>query len=218
MCYVFVADSIFFISLCIKQKGNTMSEINLSITHIDEYATLKEIFLQKGKRVEYAKKEYFILQNQISSIVGWVESGTFHHTCQKEDVESKEHVVCFSFPGEFVSDYASFIHREPAFVNIQAISNCVVYQLSYKDLTEYWETNMVTQRLGRNIAEIMFKMTYKRMLQLYCDTPEERYIALMQRCPDIKERVPLREIASFLGVTPETVSHIRRKLLYESKS
>lgn len=195
-----------------------MSEINLSITHIDEYATLKEIFLQKGERVEYAKKEYFILQNQISSIIGWVESGTFHHTCQKEDVESKEHVVCFSFPGEFVCDYASFIHKEPALVNIQAISNCIVYLLSYTDLVEYWETNMDTQRLGRNIAEMMFKMTYKRMLQLYCDTPEERYHTLMQRCPDLKEKVPLRVIASFLGVTPETVSHIRHKLLYKSKS
>lgn len=196
---------------------STMSEINLSITHIEDYTILKEIFLQNGKKVEYAKKEHFIQKNQTSSIVGWVESGTFHHTCKKDD-ESKEYVVCFSFPGEFVCDYASFIHKEPALVSIQAISNSVIYILSYTDLVEYWETNMTTQRLGRNIAEMMFKMTYKRMLQLYCDTPEQRYLTLMQRCPDLKEKVPLREIASFLGVTPETVSHIRRKLLYKPKS
>jgi len=73
--------------------------------------------------------------------------------------------------------------------------------------------NADTQRLGRNVAESMFKMAYKRMLQAYCDSPEQRYITLMQRCPNLKEEVSLKEIASFIGVTPETVSHIRKKIL-----
>ena len=51
------------------------------------------------------------------------------------------------------------------------------------------------------------------MLQAYCDSPEQRYITLMQRCPNLKEEVSLKEIASFIGVTPETVSHIRKKIL-----
>lgn len=67
--------------------------------------------------------------------------------------------------------------------------------------------------MGRNVAESMFKMAYKRMLQAYCDSPEQRYITLMQRCPNLKEEVSLKEIASFIGVTPETVSHIRKKIL-----
>lgn len=193
-----------------------MSEINLSITHIEDYATLKEIFLQKGKRVEYAKKEYFIQQSQTSSIAGWIENGSFRYTCINE--AGNERIVCFSFKEELVCDYASFTHQEPALINIQAITDCVVYQLSYKELMGYIETNVDTQRLGRNVAESMFKMAYKRMLQAYCDTPEQRYLTLMQRCPNLKEKVPLKEIASFLGVTPETISHIRRKLLQKQKS
>lgn len=72
---------------------------------------------------------------------------------------------------------------------------------------------MEWQRLGRLVAEQLFVMTYKRLLDSYCTTPEERYMDLMRHYPQLKELLPLREIASFIGVTPETVSKIRRKLL-----
>ncbi len=188
-----------------------MSEVNLSISHLNSYTILKEFFLEKGKRVEYTKKEYFLQQNFPSLIAGWIENGSFRYTCMNE--AGNERIVCFSFEKEFVCDYASFIHREPALVSIQAITDCVVYQLTYKELIDFLEMNVDTQRLGRNVAESMFKMAYKRMLQAYCDSPEQRYITLMQRCPNLKEEVPLKEIASFIGVTPETISHIRKKLL-----
>jgi len=190
-----------------------MSEINLSISHLNSYTTLKELFLKKGKRVEYIKKEYFLQQKCLSIIAGWIEYGSFRYTCINET--GNERIVCFSFEGELVCDYASFVHQEPALISIQAITDCVVYQLSYNELMGFIGTNAETQRLGRNVAESMFKMAYKRMLQAYCDTPEQRYLTLMQRCPNLKEKVPLKEIASFLGVTPETISHIRRKLLHK---
>lgn len=79
------------------------------------------------------------------------------------------------------------------------------------DIIEYWETDMKTQRFGRHVAESLFEMVYERLLDSYC-TPEIRYRNLMERCPNLKEVVPLKSIASFLGVTPETISRIRRKL------
>lgn len=74
---------------------------------------------------------------------------------------------------------------------------------------------MDTQRFGRLVAEEIFIAQYKRLLEFYCDTAEQRYIVLLQRCPNFQQQITLKEIASFLGVTPETVSHIRRKLLQE---
>ena len=96
-------------------------------------------------------------------------------------------------------------------VNIQAIADCSVYEISRHDLIEYLETNMETQRFGRYVAENLYEMVYERFLDLYC-SPEIRYKKLIKRCPDLKEAVPLKNIASFLGVTPETISRIRRKL------
>lgn len=68
------------------------------------------------------------------------------------------------------------------------------------------------------VAEQMFVMAYRRLLDSYCCTPKERYVELMRQYPDLKDRRPLKEIASFIGVTPETVSAIRRKLLKDGKS
>jgi len=92
-----------------------------------------------------------------------------------------------------------------------AITECSVYEISRHDIIEYWETDMKTQRFGRHVAESLFEMVYERLLDSYC-TPEIRYRNLMERCPNLKEVVPLKSIASFLGVTPETISRIRRKL------
>ena len=86
------------------------------------------------------------------------------------------------------------------------------------DYLEYLNTGPEEQRFRHKAVEALFEMVYMRLLESYCDTPEQRYVKLMQRCPNLKEKVPLKEIASFLGVTPETVSHIRKKLSYPEKS
>ena len=74
------------------------------------------------------------------------------------------------------------------------------------------------QRLGRRVAEELFAITYDRLLDFYCKTPEEHYLNLIDRYPGLVDVIPLKELASFIGVTPETVSHIRRKLSSKRKS
>lgn len=96
-------------------------------------------------------------------------------------------------------------------VSIQAITDYSVYEILHHDMIEYWETNMETQRFERCVAENLYEMVYERLLDSYC-SPENRYKRLMESCPNLKEAVPLKSIASFLGGTPETVSHIRRNL------
>ena len=66
------------------------------------------------------------------------------------------------------------------------------------------------------MAAQLFVMTYRRLIDSYCSTPEERYIDLMKRYPNLKKLIPLKEIASFIGITPETLSNIRRRLLKKS--
>lgn len=140
---------------------------------------------------------------------GWVEDGTFQYT--HIDEEGEEHIVGYSFTNEYVCDYSSFMKGSLSLVSIQAITDCSVYEISHHDIIEYWETNMEIQRFGRCVAENLYEMVYERLLDSYC-SPEIRYKRLMERCPNLKEAVPLKSIASFLGVTPETVSHIRKKL------
>lgn len=187
-----------------------MVNFNKYMNEID-FSGIKKHFLEKGKSVKLEKKDYFVRQNESCKYVGFVESGIFRYTCT--DNTDNEPVVGYSFTEDFVCDYPSLIKRSGALTNIQAVTDCSVYVLSAKELNDFWETSMDTQRFGRLVAEEHFVEIYERLLGFYCDTPKQRYIALLQRCPNLLQYITLKEIASFLGVTPETVSHIRKKLL-----
>ena len=185
-----------------------MKEFNSYLNNLD-YSLLKDLFARKGILRTYHKKDFFIRQNEVKRFAGWVKHGTFQYT--HIDEEGEEHIVGYAFTDEFVCDYSSFMKSCLSAVSIQALTDCSVYEISRHDIIECWETNMETQRLGRYVAENLYEMVYERLLDSYC-TPEIRYQRLMKRCPDLKDTIPLKSIASFLGVTPETVSRIRRKL------
>ena len=181
-----------------------------------DFSDLESLFVEKGVLKEFKKKEYFVHQDDKTHRIGFVKSGIFRLT--RIDANANEWIIGYAFEGEFLSDYPAMVHQSNSLINIQATTNSEVYMLTSQELNDFWETSMDTQRLGRQIAEMMFEEIYKRLIHFYCDTPEQRYIALMQRCPSLKENVPLKEIASFLGVTPETVSHIRKRMLQNRKS
>lgn len=186
-----------------------MIDFNGYISAID-FSELKKLFYKAGKSIEFKRKDYFVQQNEPCKYVGFIESGIFRYA--RIDSEGSEHIVGFCFAGDFVCDYPSLIKNSNSLTNAQAIVDSTVYMLPIKELNDYWETNMDTQRLGRLAAEEIFIEMYGRLLSFYCDTAEQRYISLLKRYPNLPQYISLKEIASFLGVTPETISHIRRKL------
>lgn len=172
-------------------------------------ADLQKLFQTKGNRRLYKKKDFFVRQHAVSRVAGWVESGTFHYLYH--DAAGKVHVVGYAFAQEFVCDYASFVQVRASKVSIQALADCVVYELPLAELLAFWESDSAAQQMGRRVAENLYAAAYDRFLDTY-NSPEIRYKKLMQRCPGLKEVVPLRSIASYLGVTPETISHIRKRI------
>lgn len=190
-----------------------MGDFNAYIGNLD-YSNFIRFFQENGKLQTYSKNDFFIEQDGASQFIGWIERGMFRYTRVAKN--GKEHIVGYAFSGEFVCDYSSFINQSDSFVYIQAMSDCVVYLLTYQDVISYWETDIETLRFGKHIADSLFTMIYKQLLDIYCDIPEESYLKLMKRCPDLKEKVTLKEIASYLRVTPTTISNIRRKILFGS--
>lgn len=187
-----------------------MENFNNYRSEID-FSEVIKLFTEKGVLCKLKKNDYFVRQNESSNFVGYIESGTIRYTYF--DANEKEHVVGYSFAEDFVCDYPSIIKKSNSITGMQAVTDSVFYVLSKDNISDYLEKSVDTQRFGRMVAESMFLEVYNRLISFYRDTPEERYRSLIKRHPDILNLVSLKEIASFIGVTPETVSHIRRKLL-----
>ena len=175
-----------------------------------EFAALADWFRSDGEVVHYAAGDRFARQgcrNRHCVVVG---RGAFRYVHATEAGE--RHVVGYAFAGEFVGDYISMRNGVPAWVSIEAMCDSRVLTLTGERLEKFYRTDAAHERLGRTVAEHMLAEIYERLLQSYVSTPQERYESLLARCPGLLELVPLRELASFLGVRPETLSRIRRRV------
>ena len=175
-----------------------------------ELAALADWFRSDGEVVHYAAGDRFARQGCRNRHCGVVGRGAFRYVHATEAGE--RHVVGYAFAGEFVGDYISMRNDVPAWVSIEAMCDSRVLTLTGERLEKFYRTDAAHERLGRTVAEHMLAEIYERLLQSYVSTPQERYESLLARCPGLLELVPLRELASFLGVRPETLSRIRRRV------
>lgn len=188
-----------------------MEEFNSYIKH-PELGILKDLCIRHGKLIRLHKKDFFCHQGEITLYVAYIEEGLLRYTCLN-DSEGKEFSVGFAFTHEFVADYPGCLYSIPSEVTIQAVTDCILYRLPVDTLKRFIEENPQGPYIARIMAEQLFLQIYPRLLDTYRKTTEERYTELLQRCPYIIDVLSLREIASFLRVTPETISHIRKKIL-----
>lgn len=100
-------------------------------------------------------------------------------------------------------------------MNIQSIQKSIIYKLPISEINAYFNDSMELQYFGRRLSEVALFSTAQRIISIYCDTAEERYLKLIKRCPDILNRITLKELASYIMVTPETLSRIRKKVLLQ---
>lgn len=149
-----------------------MDKFNIKDSH-PNISRLEKLFLEEGVFTKFKKNEYLVQQNEKTNQIGFIKSGMFR--LSHIDADANEWIVGYSFVNDFVCDYPSFIKQATSTVNIQATTECEVYLLSLNRLNQFWETDMDTQRLGRQIAEAMFAEIYQRLLGFYCDSPEQRY-------------------------------------------
>ena len=126
----------------------------------------------------------------------------------------KEHITWFSFEGEFVVDYPTFLYDRPAQTTIEAMMPSRVIRVTGEQMNQFFSQNIETMELRAVIAEHLLCQFRSRYLDLHCTTPRERYDLLMKRCPGIIEHLALQDIASFLNVTPKTISMIRKEITF----
>ena len=188
-----------------------MENFNLQYAQHPSLDLLKDFLLKHGTYKPVKKKEAFSSQGKINSQGAYIKSGAFRYTCV--DDRGNEHIVGYAFPHEFVGDLDTWINPSHPFpVTIEAICDCEIYCTNYQAMKHFFDTSMETQHIRCVLAEQLYSIIYRRLLDFYCKNTEELYLSLLNRCPDIQKYITLKEIASFLQVTPETISHIRKRL------
>jgi CRP-like cAMP-binding protein len=163
-------------------------------------------FLKKG--------EYLLRAGQVCEHVSFVNQGSLRVYSIINDQEVSNY---FFFENTYATDYASFLTRKPSDTSIIAMEDVEVMQLNYANMQMLYEKIPSWQKYGRLMAEHVFLLAEERAKTLQHNSPESLYLKIMQEMPQVLERIPLQYIASYMGIQPESLSRIRKRLMTEEK-
>ena len=160
-------------------------------------------------QVRYVAKGEFIDQpGKVSNYVFWVEKGLLR---DYQIIDGKESISAF-FPDQtYGSVYDSFLTRTPSNYYVDAVEDSTLILLGYEDMQSYYAKYPALERFGRKIAEFLFIFLSQRVHSLQNESAEKRYRDFVNAWPNLQQRIPQYMIASYLGVTPEALSRIRKR-------
>lgn len=170
-----------------------------------------ELFSSKLKKRKFPKKKKLLELGQIEQYLSFIEKGIVRLFIPNED-EEKEITFGFCFENEFLSAYDSFLTRESSLYEVQTISESIIWNISYEDLEFVYQNTKAGNMIGRVFSERLFLIKSKREQSLLNDSAEERYLKLFVERPNLLTEVPLKYIASYIGVTPQALSRIRKRI------
>jgi len=183
--------------------------------YLDQIATISQsdwdFFTSKLQRRVIPKKAVFLKLNAIENHISFIESGVVRLFIPKENPE-KEITFGFSFKDQFISAYDSFLTQKPSAYQLQALTETTILSITYADLQEVYNTTQIGNLIGRLTAERLFLLKSKREQNLLNLTAEERYMKLFKERPDLIKVIPLKYISSYIGVTAQALSRIRKRL------
>lgn len=183
--------------------------------YLDQIATISEedwnFFISKLKRRVIPKKTVFLKVNEIENHISFIESGVVRLYIPKDNPD-KEITFGFSFKDQFISAYDSFLTQKPSAYQLQALTDTTLLSISYNDLQLVYNTTQIGNLIGRLTAERLFLIKSKREQNLLNLTAEERYLNLFKERPELLKVIPLKYISSYIGVTSQALSRIRKRL------
>ena len=171
------------------------------LNQLDDLITLKK--LKKG--------ELLLTENQVCNEIVFIKKGIlrsyfFNH--QGDEVTN-----CFAFENEFMASFSSFITRELAQENIQALADTELQIITHENLEKLYKIGIHWQEIGRKLTEMEYVTLQKRMISFQKLSGKERYEELYKNHQKYIQLIPLQYLASYLGITPRHLSRIRKAAL-----
>lgn len=183
------------------------------LSQIKKYHTLsneaQNALIDCFQKVTAYKNDYLLNEGNICRKLYFLEKGALRGFY---NVEGKEITHWFAFENDFVTSFHSFITGEASVENIQFIENSVLWAISKNELTSLLNRYQEIERLLRIAYEKYYIRLEERYVNAQFKTARELYENLLHQTPHILERVPLGYVASYLGISQETLSRIRSRL------
>ncbi|MTI33262.1 Crp/Fnr family transcriptional regulator [Xanthovirga aplysinae] len=158
----------------------------------------------------FRKGEYLLQQGEVCTNYFFIETGLARLFGINR--VGKEHIIQFAPEGWFVSDRESTFFKQPSSYFIQAIEDTKAFLLDEQFILKLSESNPAFVEFNNKLLHNHIRNMTKRVYQLLSATAEERYLAFTKTYPDILLRVPQIMVASYLGITPESLSRVRKDL------
>jgi CRP-like cAMP-binding protein len=167
--------------------------------------------LEKFKERKTARNEYLLKEGSVCNESHIIEEGITRSYIF--DLEGNDITTAFSSKQMFASDLLSFFKRTPSKENIQALTDCQTWYITYDDMQESFHTIPEFREFGRLNIINQFGILQQRMLSMLQQTAEQRYGDLVETNPQILQHAPLKYIATYLGITDTSLSRIRKEFI-----
>lgn len=160
--------------------------------------------------MEFVKNDFLLKENKISKATFVLEAGYIRsYTFDNNGVEVTTNI--FSAPC-FVNDFLSFFKQKPTSENYQCLTPCKIWTMSYENVQNCFHNYPEFRELGRMMLVTNYSILHERMLGMIKDSAENRYLKLLSKHPEIFQNIPLKIIASYLGITDTSLSRIRKEI------
>lgn len=170
----------------------------------------RELITREGELRFYSRGEDFFTAGKVAPYFGYIKSGTLTYVAYSEAGEG--HVIGLEFSNEFVADFPFSLSGRRAKVSVVAATDCEIYCIPVSRVVELMKSDLHVKEIIDRATEAVFSTVYDRYMSLYVQTPQERYNDLISRHPDLFSLFSLRDIASFLNITPTHLSRLRKKI------
>ena len=186
-----------------------IKEFNTYLASVDS-EFWSRLICEQGILRNYNKEEVFITIGNIGKYIGLIKSGSVKYVAYTS--QNDERIVGLETVGGFAASWPFCLHGIPSLVSIIANTDSEIYCLPVSRLNELSKNSPELERQIAQSTEQVFYTAYERLIGFYTQTPIERYNELLNKCPRIFEIFDLKDIASYLNITPIYLSRIRKKL------
>jgi CRP-like cAMP-binding protein len=184
-------------------------------THITLDQEEKEFFISLLRERIFKRKEFVLREGEVARSTNYVVRGCLR--LYRVDEKGVIHTGFFSIEDYWITDLYSFLTQTPATTNIDTLEDTLIFQISKDDMEKLYTHVPKFERLFRIMHQRAFIAQQKRIMKNISTTAEEQYLQFKAKYPGLESRIPQKEIAAYLGITPEFLSMMKRKMLNKKK-